>query len=299
MRTWVKLHTSTLKDAKLRFVIKRYGWDCWGVFSGLMTETEEGTLTLEEEIFADFLYIQEKRFQEIVSILAKYNFIQRNEAGQITLTNWSKYQTSAEEMEEKREADRARQAEWRAKKKAVTKVSQDCHKGVTQVSHASHAIEEELDIEEELEKEIIQKKRAPDAKKALAPDNPGQSLETLDHLYHRLMKAMEDKKGEPFASYAQEGANAKRLIQRVRTVEKDHTEEALRAILETYYRLVKSGDKFWSAQPFTPSRLLSNLEAVIVESKKGNEDFEKKKRERELLVKIHGEEAVREVFGIA
>lgn len=106
----------------------------------------------------------------------------------------------------------------------------------------------------------------------------------LDPFYHRVMKAMEEKKGEPFANYAQEGENTKKLLARVRTVEPDHTEEALRAILETYWKLTQTGDKFWKGQPFTPSRLLSHLEAVMAEAKRTTPSNE----ELDLVAQIYG-----------
>lgn len=141
---------------------------------------------------------------------------------------------------------------------------------------------------------LQRKGREGKGKEELNTSAPAKKPEqSLDPLYHVVMKAMEDKKGEPFANYAQEGNNTKLLLKRVRTVEPVHTNEAMKAILETYYNLTQSGDKFWRGQPFTPSRLLAHLEAVMAEAKKATP----KREELELLREVYGDEAVAEALG--
>lgn len=73
---------------------------------------------------------------------------------------------------------------------------------------------------------------------------------------------------QPFGNYPRENAQVKRLADTVLRFFPDDPLTGARAMLESYYRLTKGRDKFWSSQPFTPSALVSLWDRVWTERTK-------------------------------
>ena len=71
-------------------------------------------------------------------------------------------------------------------------------------------------------------------------------------LYQYIKESFEKVHGD-FADYAKEGAAIKRIIKLT-----NGDAEAVRLMLQTFYKLYKSNDKYWSSMPFIPSRLASS-----------------------------------------
>lgn len=86
--------------------------------------------------------------------------------------------------------------------------------------------------------------------------------EKTDPLYHAIKDSFEVMGGK-FSNYAKEGQAIKRIIKIVAG-----SQDEARRQIETFYRLTKSPDKFWSAQPFTPSVLASLWDRVKVQATK-------------------------------
>lgn len=75
--------------------------------------------------------------------------------------------------------------------------------------------------------------------------------EKIDPLYHKIRETFETASGR-FADYAREGAAIKRIIKLA-----GGDETTVARMIETFYKLTKSQDRYWSGQPFLPSILSS------------------------------------------
>jgi len=73
-------------------------------------------------------------------------------------------------------------------------------------------------------------------------------------LHRAIQEAFESKHGA-FSDYGKEGAAIKRLIAKASKSFPADPESFLRELLETFWQLKESGDRFWGEQPFTPSAL--------------------------------------------
>lgn len=76
-----------------------------------------------------------------------------------------------------------------------------------------------------------------------------------------------------FTNYAKEGASAKKLAQAiVKAKPLNQTKEHYAVtLIDLYYYLTTSKEKFWSEQPFTPSCMLSLLDRIIKRTNGGSE----------------------------
>lgn len=132
---WVKLWRTTSTDEKLRFLVRRYGHECMTYWVALLTQCDDGVLTLEDEIMADLCIIEDSRFQELKGIFVKYGLIEVSGA-QTLLPKWDEYQLS-----ESTERVRA----YRERKKAEALQKRPCNGDVT--------VDGDVDREGEEEKE--------------------------------------------------------------------------------------------------------------------------------------------------
>lgn len=89
----------------------------------------------------------------------------------------------------------------------------------------------------------------------------------VDPLYHKIRMAFETVSGR-FADYAREGVAIKRIIKFT-----EGNESKVGQMIETFYNLTKSQDRFWSGQPFLPSILSSGgiWPRVLVEVQKSDQ----------------------------
>lgn len=88
--------------------------------------------------------------------------------------------------------------------------------------------------------------------------------EKVDPLYHKIKTTFETVSGR-FADYAREGMAIKRIIKF-----SEGNESTAGRMIETFYNLTKSQDRYWSSQPFLPSILSSGgiWPRVMVEADK-------------------------------
>lgn len=114
---WIKLWRSVLSDPTLSFCMRRYGNDIAVLWIGILTNTENGVLAVEEDILADQCILEEKRYRELRSVLVKRGMIEVDDDdpdGKIVVPNWFEYQESES-------AERVRR--FRERKKASTTTS--------------------------------------------------------------------------------------------------------------------------------------------------------------------------------
>jgi hypothetical protein len=89
---WVKLWRNVLNDEKVSFIIRRYGHDCLTFWIGLLTKCEDGTLEMDEEIFADLCLLETKRYEEIRGVFIKRGLVELDDNGLMVVCNWDEYQ---------------------------------------------------------------------------------------------------------------------------------------------------------------------------------------------------------------
>jgi hypothetical protein len=74
-------------------------------------------------------------------------------------------------------------------------------------------------------------------------------------LYHKVEQAFLSQNGNKFTDYAREGASIKQIIKRAKARDKENAEEVVAAVIDAFWKLKQSRDRFWAGQPFTPSTL--------------------------------------------
>lgn len=134
---WIKLWRSTLADEKVAFLMRRYGHEIFTLWIGLLTQSEEGVLTMDEDVFADLVQIEEKRFGELRGILIKRGMVIENDSGYLEIPNWDEYQTG-----ESTERVRA----YRERRKAETLQKRPCNeekRTATEMERVEVEVEEE------------------------------------------------------------------------------------------------------------------------------------------------------------
>jgi hypothetical protein len=131
---WIKLWRNTLADEKVAFLMRRYGHEIFTLWVGILSQAEEGVLMMDEDVFADLVQIEEKRYLELRGILLKRGMVIENEAGRLEIPNWDEYQTG-----ESTERVRA----YRERKKAEALQKRPCNE-MKRVE-----VEEEVELEEE------------------------------------------------------------------------------------------------------------------------------------------------------
>ncbi len=157
---WIKLWRNVLSDPTLSFCMRRYGNDIAVLWIGILTNTENGVLAVEEDILADQCILEEKRYRELRSVLVKRGMIEvddDDQDGKIVVPNWFEYQESES-------AERVRR--FRERKRACAEPSaQDvlpCNAPVTvgngdETKMLRVEVEVEVEVEEEGEAEEIKK----------------------------------------------------------------------------------------------------------------------------------------------
>jgi hypothetical protein len=78
---------------------------------------------------------------------------------------------------------------------------------------------------------------------------------TTDPLYHAIEQAFLSQNGDRFTNYGKEGKAIHGIIAKAKARNPDDPGALVKAMMDALWRLKKSGDKFYAAQPFTPSTL--------------------------------------------
>jgi hypothetical protein len=73
--------------------------------------------------------------------------------------------------------------------------------------------------------------------------------------YHAIEKSFLSKNDDTFTDYGKEGKAIKNLIKKARARAPDSPEAFAAQMIEAFWKLKNSGDKFYSSQPFIPSAL--------------------------------------------
>lgn len=90
----------------------------------------------------------------------------------------------------------------------------------------------------------------------------------LDPLFHPIQDAFLSV--GKFADYRKEAACIKAIIKKVRNLTPDSPESTTQRILETFHKLTRSQDRFYSSTPFLPSGLSPILERVWAVAQKSD-----------------------------
>ena len=106
---WIKLWRNTLSDEKLSFLIRRYGHECSTFWVALLTKCEDGVLNLDEDVFADLCFMEDKRYQEIRKVFIARGMVAQDEDGRLVVVNWDEYQNGESTDRVRRFRDRQRQ----------------------------------------------------------------------------------------------------------------------------------------------------------------------------------------------
>lgn len=106
---WIKLWRNTLSDEKLSFLIRRYGHECSTFWVALLTKCEDGVLLLDEDVFADLCFMEDKRYQEIRKVFIARGMVAQDDDGRLVVVNWDEYQTGESTDRVRRFRDRQRQ----------------------------------------------------------------------------------------------------------------------------------------------------------------------------------------------
>ena len=140
---WIKLDRGILSDAKVAFAVRRHGHECMTFWIGLLTMCEDGVLTMDEDIFADALFIEAKRYAEIREVFVTRGLVDQDEAGRLVVKNWSTYQQGES-------TERSRQYRERKRNADATPMQRGCNANATPVQRdATGDIEGEEEGEEE------------------------------------------------------------------------------------------------------------------------------------------------------
>lgn len=105
----------------------------------------------------------------------------------------------------------------------------------------------------------IQNKTSNMGPPSAAPPPASLSDPPDDDLYRNIQEAFLSKQpAMRFTNYGKEGKAIKDLIKKARGQSPDNPAGFIHAMLEVFYRLRRSGDRFWRGQPFLPSALNSS-----------------------------------------
>jgi 5-methylcytosine-specific restriction endonuclease McrA len=130
----------------------------------------------------------------------------------------------------------------------------------------------EKEEEKEEEKELEEEEEEEEEKDAPAMKNELESQ--IDQAFRSVHE---------YANWGKERAQVKKLARIVRSRSPTDPAGYISRMMDTYYRLTQSQEKFWRDQPFTPSRLVSNFDAV--EKQLGDGMSEETKRYYEELLR--------------
>lgn len=84
-----------------------------------------------------------------------------------------------------------------------------------------------------------------------------QLQEEDKELYHKIKDAFLSQ-NDTFTNWKKEGESIKRLVKQAKVRSPDNPEEFMHQMIEQFWKMKQSGEKFWKEQPFTPSRLASS-----------------------------------------
>lgn len=76
---------------------------------------------------------------------------------------------------------------------------------------------------------------------------------------------------QPFENYGRERGHIAKIATICRRRDSQHPEQVADAMMDMFKRLIDEGGKFWASQPYTPSRLSSQWEAIEAEGRRMNE----------------------------
>lgn len=141
-----------LNDEKVAFILRRYGHDCLTFWIGLLTKCDDGTLTMDEEIFADLCLLETKRYEEIRSVFIKRGLASIDDDGHLVVINWDEYQVGESTERVRRYRDKARNTSEALQERP-------CNANETQMERLE--LEGELEGEEEGEGERASSLPAP------------------------------------------------------------------------------------------------------------------------------------------
>ena len=129
---WIKLDRGILSDAKVAFAVRRHGHECMTFWIGLLTMCEDGVLAMDEDIFADSLFIEAKRYAEIREVFVSRGLVDQDAAGRLVVRNWAAYQHGES-------TERSRQFRERQRNADATPAQRGCNADATPAQRGCNA----------------------------------------------------------------------------------------------------------------------------------------------------------------
>lgn len=267
---WIKISVDIFDDEKIRLIESMPEGDAlvvmWFKLIALAGKSNDGGmiyLTRDIPFTIDSLSVLTRKPQNIVRLaletFSKFRMIEIID-NFINLVNWGKYQNT-QSLEELRKKTAERVKRYRLRN--MQSDMEQCNVTRNVTSRYSNALD--IDIDKDKDKIKKEKDKAKKEKTATQNENPpaiSQPQKTptalavkppeATELYNQIKESFEAVYSD-FSDYAKEGAAIKRIIK----LTKGDAGTA-RQMIETYYRLTRSPDKFWSRQPFLPSALAAS-----------------------------------------
>jgi len=94
--------------------------------------------------------------------------------------------------------------------------------------------------------------------KDIAPVSKTDAIDPDKELYQAINQSFLAKNGNKFTNYAKEGEAIKAIITKSKERSEDDPSGFAKSMMEAFWKLKSSGDRFWSGQPFLPSSMNSS-----------------------------------------
>lgn len=255
---WIKISVDIFDDEKIRIIESMPEGDAlvvmWFKLIALAGKTNAGGmiyLTRDIPYTLDSLAVLMRKPPNLVKLAIetfnKFGMIEIVDSF-IELVNWEKYQNQAALDElRKKTAERVKQYRLRKLQSKNDQYNVTCN--VTETLHECYGNALDIDdIDKDKDKEKKEKKKK---EKEKTPTALALKAPESKELYNKIKESFESIYGD-FSDYAKEGAAIKRIIKLTKG-----DSNAIKQMIEAFWRLTKSPDKFWSKQPFLPSCLAS------------------------------------------
>jgi len=265
--SWIKITTNIFDDEKIKIIDSLPDHDAilvvWIKLLTLAGKCNSGgslmiseAMPYTEEMLSAIFSRPLNTVRLALNTFEKLGMIEKHDG--IFISNWEKHQNSAA-LETIRIYDRERKRKQREK---IGNVRTDCPGQVPDKSQKVRTVDIK-DLEEDKEEENTNT-TAPFVAEVLEPSKAVIVKPKQTALYHAIRQCFLAKT-PTFANYAKEALAIKRIEAFAGRYSPDDREGATLALIEKYWELVQSQDKFWHKQPFTPAGLSSLMDRVARE----------------------------------
>lgn len=276
--SWIKITTNIFDDEKIKLIDSLPDHDAilviWIKLLTLAGKCNSGgslmiseAMPYTDEMLSAIFNRPINTVRLALDTFEKLEMIERHET--ISIVNWEKHQ-NAVALETIRIYDKERKRKQRERAKVVRT---DCPGQVPDMSRNVRSVDiKDLDLEEDKERRedkttaplVAEVENLPPATPAAKPSKEVAVKPKPSPLYHAINQCFLTKT-PTFANYAKEAQAIKRIEAFAARYDPGDRIGATLALIEKYWELVESQDKFWHKQPFTPSGLSSMMDRVARE----------------------------------